>query len=77
MGAGGLPQISQGLIAAGLDSGTPAAVIELGTTPSQRQVIGTVETIESLARDAHIGAPATIVIGAVVRLAEQLSGVMV
>jgi uroporphyrin-III C-methyltransferase len=71
MGVAHLPQISLRLIAAGLDPKTPALCIEQGTTPQQRVVTGTLETIPTLAAEQDIQAPALTVIGAVVNLREM------
>ncbi len=57
---------------AGLDSGTPAAVIEAGTWEHQRVIEGTLRTIADLAAEAQIGSPALVVFGDVVRLRAQL-----
>ena len=50
---------------------TPVAIIQNGTLPNEKIVIGTVDTIEGLARDANISSPAVIVIGETVRLSQQ------
>lgn len=60
------------LIAAGRSAETPAAVVEWGTYPRQRTLIGTVGTIAREAERAGIGAPALVVIGDVVTLRERL-----
>jgi uroporphyrinogen III methyltransferase/synthase len=52
---------------------TPAAVIEWGTTPRQRTAVGTLTTIESVAREMKIQAPALTVIGDVVQYREKLN----
>ncbi len=72
MGVTALPEIARRLLAAGRDPATPAAVIHRGTTPSQEVVTGTLRDIAG--RAAHLAAPATIVIGDVVRLRECLGG---
>jgi uroporphyrin-III C-methyltransferase len=46
---------------------TPVAVIQNGTLPNEKRVIGTVSTIQSLAEQHELGPPAIIVIGEVVR----------
>ncbi|HUT63456.1 MAG TPA: uroporphyrinogen-III C-methyltransferase [Anaerolineae bacterium] len=51
----------------------PAAVIEQGTTPSQRIVIGTLSTIADKAHKEHISPPALLVVGNVVSLAGSLN----
>jgi len=50
---------------------TPAAVIQNGSKPNQKIVIGTVSTIDELVRKNQIGAPAIIVIGETVALGES------
>lgn len=47
---------------------TPAAVIQNGSKPNQKLVIGTVSTLEELVRENDIGSPAIILIGEVVAL---------
>ncbi len=47
---------------------TPAAVIQDGSKPTQRMVIGTVDTLANLVEQEGIGAPAIIVIGETVGL---------
>ena len=72
MGVKALPNFTQRLIAAGLDSMTPAAVIQDGTTSEQRIVTGTLETIAEQAIQAGLTAPALTIIGAVVNVGEAL-----
>jgi uroporphyrin-III C-methyltransferase len=48
----------------------PAAVIQNGTLPTARLVVGTVADIAARAAHAGLGAPAIIVLGEVVRLAK-------
>jgi uroporphyrin-III C-methyltransferase len=77
MGMRHLPDISAALQAGGMTGATPAAVIQHGTTRQQRQVVATLATIAGAARDAGLGSPALIVIGAVVayaRIAESAAG---
>ena len=73
MGLSNLPVIMKGLMDAGLDPGTPAAVLEKGTTAEQRRVIATVETLEAESKRAGIQAPAIIVVGQVCELAESFA----
>ena len=46
---------------------TPVAIIQNGTLPNEKRVIGTISTIVSLAEQRELGPPAIIVIGEVVR----------
>ncbi|HET6568343.1 MAG TPA: uroporphyrinogen-III C-methyltransferase [Rhodothermales bacterium] len=71
MGLGRLSQISARLIESGKPADTPAAVISAGTTLQQEVIVGTLETIAALT--AGVSSPATIVVGEVVRLREQLA----
>lgn len=71
MGVARLPEIKDRLLAQGLSIHTPVAVIEKGTTPEQRVVVGTLEDI--LEKTREICPPATIVIGEVVRLRREIA----
>ena len=70
MGLHNLGKISTNLIKAGKDKNYPIAVISKGTTSQQKAVVGTLETIEKLAKDLET--PALIVAGEVVNLREKL-----
>lgn len=67
MGMNNLGEITKLFKAVG-KSQTPVAVIQHGTRPNQRMVVGTVDTIEALVKEQHFGSPAIIVIGKVVDL---------
>jgi len=60
------------LIAAGLPTHTPAAVIEWGTRAMQRTVTGTVANIAERADDAGMRPPALAIVGNVVKLRDRL-----
>lgn len=49
---------------------TPVAVIQNGTLPAQKHVVGTVSTIADLVREEDLGSPGIIIAGDVVRFAE-------
>ncbi len=49
---------------------TPIAIVENGTRPDERVLVGTLESVLSLVRRAQVGAPALIVIGEVAALAD-------
>ncbi len=70
MGVRNLRENCAGLVAAGLDARTPAAVIEDGTLPGQRTVVGTLGDIADRAADVH--SPALVIIGRVVELRASL-----
>ena len=65
MGVTALPQICAGLLAAGMDPDTPAAVVERGTTPAQRRVSATVSALPGRAEAEGVSSPAVIVVGKV------------
>ena len=73
MGVRQLPQITASLIAAGRPGSQPAAVVEAGTLPGQREVSGTLETIAELAREHDVRAPSITVVGPVAALAERIA----
>jgi uroporphyrinogen III methyltransferase / synthase len=73
MGVKNLAENCRQLVQAGRTPETPAAVIEKGSTPSQRTVSGTLATIADAAREAGIKPPAILVVGGVVELADTLA----
>lgn len=66
------PEICSGLLAAGMEPSTPAAMVERGTTPAQRRVEGTLATMAEVARQQQVKSPAILVVGEVCDLAAQL-----
>jgi uroporphyrin-III C-methyltransferase len=73
MGVQRLEEIVTLLLRHGRPAGTPALIVERGTTAAQRAVEGTLGSIASHARSAGVRAPATLVVGEVVRLREMLA----
>ncbi len=73
MGVKNLPDITQRLIAYGLNADTPAAVVRMATYPEQQTITGTVKTIAQLAQKAGIKAPAITIIGKVVSVRDQIN----
>jgi uroporphyrin-III C-methyltransferase len=71
MGMKNLPEIVSGLLEAGMASETPAAVIQQGTLPEQKQVITTLASLPMASRQAGMASPALIVVGDVVCLAQN------
>jgi uroporphyrin-III C-methyltransferase/precorrin-2 dehydrogenase/sirohydrochlorin ferrochelatase len=67
-----LPKITATLLAHGRPATTPAAVIADGTLPSQEMVTADLASIATTAQSAGIGAPAIVVIGNVVEVAQQV-----
>lgn len=72
MSVGRLAPICATLIEHGRAPGTPAAIVENGTSDEQRIVGGTLRTIADLAAEQHIAAPAILIVGDVVALADTL-----
>jgi uroporphyrin-III C-methyltransferase len=72
MGVKALPHFTQRLIAAGMDSTLPAAVIQEGTTPQQRVITSTLADIAQRAQDAGLVSPALTIIGTVVSIRDAL-----
>ena len=73
MGLAGLPRICDQLLKHGMSSTTPVAVIQQGTTQTQKVVVGNLDSIAGLAVEKEIQAPTIIIIGEVVKLQESLS----
>jgi uroporphyrin-III C-methyltransferase len=73
MGVGRLAEIASQLIAHGRAGETPAALIRAGSTPEQQTVVGSLATIAADVERAGLSAPATLVVGEVVRLRGELS----
>lgn len=71
MGLSKVEEIAGGLMQAGRDADTPAAVISHAATARQRTVTGTLETIAQRTKEALLTSPALIVVGDVVRLRKQ------
>lgn len=71
MGLHRLDRIITSLLANGLASSTPCAVIENGTMPNQKQIVATLETIVKAAQ--QICSPAIIVVGETISLHKKLS----
>lgn len=72
MGLNNVKSICEALKQHGRDAGTPAALIEKGTTPEQRVFIGDLDTLPGLVHKNNVKAPTLIVIGEVVELHKKL-----
>lgn len=72
MGVAALAQICEQLVAHGLPASTPAAIVERATLPTQRCIVGTLQSLPQCARDQGVQTPALIVVGEVVSLHAQL-----
>ena len=73
MGFGRLPQIVTALVANGKDPATPAAVVQLASTPDQRTVVATLRDLPTAVQSAGLAAPAVVLIGPVVALRQRLA----
>jgi uroporphyrin-III C-methyltransferase len=73
MGLSALPEIAVRLLEHGADPDTPAAAIGSGTLPAQRVVVATLATLAARVAADGLEAPATVVVGEVVRVREHLS----
>jgi uroporphyrinogen III methyltransferase / synthase len=73
MGAKNLPTIVQRLMEEGKSADTPIALIQWGTYPKQRTVVGVLADIVAKAEAANVQPPTIIVIGAVVQLREHMN----
>ena len=73
MGVTCLASIMENLIGAGMDPGTPAAILQEGTTARQQKISATLETLAEEAEKAQIHPPAIIIVGEVCTLQEELS----
>jgi len=71
MGITNLPSITAGLARFGMDPGMPVAVVEQGYSARQRTTFGKLSTILTESVRAGVGSPAVVVIGEVVRLAND------
>jgi uroporphyrin-III C-methyltransferase len=72
MGLSRLPEISASLLFHGRGADTPVAVIAQGSLPGERTVVATLGEIAGEVARAGLRAPATIVVGEVVRIRERL-----
>jgi len=72
MGLLGIDILCRQLVAHGLPAATPAALVQAGTTPQQRVLTGTLDTLPRIVRESHVKAPTLIIVGEVVRLRERL-----
>lgn len=73
MGVESLESILGKLVDGGTSPDTPAAIIESGTYPQQRTIIGTVGTLANLAEEKQVKPPSVIIIGEVTNLGRKLA----
>lgn len=72
MSVGSVAETAERLIEHGIAAKTPVAIVENGTTDQQRVLRGTLATIANDAVEAHIRAPAVIIVGATAGMGEEL-----
>ena len=73
MGVSQLGRITEQLLQHGRAGGTPAAMVRWGTTQEQTTITATLDTIALEVRKAGLTPPATLIIGEVVRLRDELA----
>ncbi len=73
MGIAALPDITEGLLKAGMDPETPAAVLEQGTTADQHRIDAPLSELAEVCGRTTVHTPAIIVVGRVTALAEEFS----
>ncbi|MFQ5953603.1 MAG: siroheme synthase CysG [Kiloniellales bacterium] len=71
MGVSTAGVIARRLIEHGMDPATPAAIIENGTRPDEKRVLGSLMGLDRMVAEAAIDGPALILIGEAVRLGED------
>lgn len=72
MGVAGLDALRDGLVAHGRAATTPFALVENGSRPEQRVLLGTLADLPETARAHSVKAPALLIVGEVAALAGKL-----
>lgn len=75
MGLHGAPTLCKEMVAHGLPASTPVALVEQGTTPQQRVLIATLDTLLDVIKNEDIQPPTLIIVGDVVTLHDKLKWV--
>lgn len=73
MGLLGLTTICRELIQHGMPASTKAALVQQGTLPNQRVLVGNLETLPAIVEAAKVKAPTLIIVGEVVQLHGRLN----
>ncbi|MFP5350410.1 MAG: siroheme synthase CysG [Gammaproteobacteria bacterium] len=73
MGLHGVAEICHKLIEHDMPRGTPAALVQQGTTRHQRVLSGTLATLPQIVEEGRVKAPTLIIVGDVVQLREKLA----
>lgn len=72
MGLGHLAELTRAFIEHGAAPSLPTALVDNGTRPNQRVIIGTLDTVAEQAVKAGAKGPAILIIGSVVQLRQKL-----
>lgn len=72
MGVSGLERVRTRLLAHGRAASTPCALVENGSRPEQRVVVGTLDDLPAFARRHDVRSPALLFVGEVAALAAEL-----
>jgi|TARA_B100000315_G_C14359504_1_gene487788 uroporphyrin-III C-methyltransferase/precorrin-2 dehydrogenase/sirohydrochlorin ferrochelatase len=73
MGLLGLDTICEKLMEHGMDSQMPVAIIQQGTTATQKAHTATLQTMPAVAKQEQPQAPTIIIVGKVVKLRQKLA----
>jgi uroporphyrin-III C-methyltransferase/precorrin-2 dehydrogenase/sirohydrochlorin ferrochelatase len=73
MGLQTLPQLCAQFVVHGLPADWPAALVEEGTTPRQRVIVGTLADLPEKVAAAGVAGASLLIVGEVVRLRERLA----
>ncbi|MCG6870953.1 MAG: siroheme synthase CysG, partial [Gammaproteobacteria bacterium] len=73
MGLAGIEALCNGLIENGMRPDMPAALVQRGTQPDQRVLIGTLDGLPARVEESGVTAPTLIIVGEVVQLHDRLS----
>lgn len=73
MGVSSLGEICRGLLAAGMEPQTPAAVLQQGTCAAQKKLISSLADMERAAQRQGVQTPAILVVGEVCALGNQFA----
>lgn len=73
MGLAGLDQLCSELISHGMPATRPIALVQQGTTPQQRVVVGTLASLPAIVATSKVHAPTLLIIGDVVKLRDKLT----
>lgn len=76
MGVSSMAFLMEGLLKAGMNPETKAAVVENGTRPNQRKIVATISTLVEESEKVKIHSPAIIAVGNVCSLSESFDWFM-